>query len=129
MFGESPGENRYIATVPGRGYCFVADVKKAASPEPIEERESTVTVSQAPQPADNRRSRSLPIVLAGLLIVGFGFAVYHFWSAAKTAGSKVPDSSSPIKTTSSLRLIAVLPLSLWWQTSGMSLWSWVWPTR
>jgi len=109
VFGESPGENRYIANVPGRGYCFVAPVKKAASPESHEERESTIMTSQAPQPADNGRSRSLPIVLAGIVIVGLGFAVYHFWPVAKTLVSKTPDSSSPIKTTSSLRLIAVLP--------------------
>src|SRR4030095_11264228 len=40
VLGESRGENRFIATVPGRGYRFVADVKAAAAPEPIEERES-----------------------------------------------------------------------------------------
>ena len=28
IFGERPGENRYVATVPGRGYCFVADVER-----------------------------------------------------------------------------------------------------
>jgi DNA-binding winged helix-turn-helix (wHTH) protein/uncharacterized protein YndB with AHSA1/START domain len=27
MLGERPGENRFIATIPGRGYCFVAEVK------------------------------------------------------------------------------------------------------
>jgi DNA-binding winged helix-turn-helix (wHTH) protein len=25
VLGEKPGENRFIATVPGRGYCFVGD--------------------------------------------------------------------------------------------------------
>ena len=30
VLGESRGENRFIATVPGRGYRFVADVKAAA---------------------------------------------------------------------------------------------------
>lgn len=28
VFGEAPGENRYIATIPGRGYRFVADVDR-----------------------------------------------------------------------------------------------------
>src|SRR3954469_7555780 len=27
VFGETPGSHRYIVTVPGRGYRFVADVK------------------------------------------------------------------------------------------------------
>jgi DNA-binding winged helix-turn-helix (wHTH) protein/tetratricopeptide (TPR) repeat protein len=35
IFGETRGENRYIATVPGKGYCFTAEVRtsKGASPE------------------------------------------------------------------------------------------------
>ncbi len=35
IFGETRGENRYIATIPGKGYCFTAEVRtsRAASPE------------------------------------------------------------------------------------------------
>src|SRR5437764_12964462 len=33
-FGETPGENRFIATVPGRGYRFVAEVRDAVALEP-----------------------------------------------------------------------------------------------
>jgi DNA-binding winged helix-turn-helix (wHTH) protein/Tfp pilus assembly protein PilF len=35
IFGETRGENRYIATVPGKGYCFTAEVRisRAATPE------------------------------------------------------------------------------------------------
>jgi DNA-binding winged helix-turn-helix (wHTH) protein len=35
IFGETRGENRYIATIPGKGYCFTTDVRtsRAASPE------------------------------------------------------------------------------------------------
>jgi DNA-binding winged helix-turn-helix (wHTH) protein/tetratricopeptide (TPR) repeat protein len=29
IFGETRGENRYIATIPGKGYCFTADVRTA----------------------------------------------------------------------------------------------------
>lgn len=38
VLGERPGEHRYIATVPGRGYQFVAQVRvrtEQASPEPV----------------------------------------------------------------------------------------------
>src|SRR5262252_9212946 len=41
VLGESRGENRFIVTVPGRGYRFAADVKALAeeapadSPEPV----------------------------------------------------------------------------------------------
>src|SRR6185312_6821153 len=34
VFGEAPGENRFIVTVPGRGYRFVAPVTKASAPAP-----------------------------------------------------------------------------------------------
>ncbi len=33
IFGEKPGENRFIATVPGKGYKFVADVREIAEVE------------------------------------------------------------------------------------------------
>jgi DNA-binding winged helix-turn-helix (wHTH) protein/tetratricopeptide (TPR) repeat protein len=35
IFGETRGENRYIATVPGKGYCFTAEVRtsRAATSE------------------------------------------------------------------------------------------------
>ncbi len=34
VFGETRGENRYIATIPGKGYCFTAEVRTTASPDP-----------------------------------------------------------------------------------------------
>ena len=34
VFGETRGENRYIATIPGKGYCFTAAVRASASPDP-----------------------------------------------------------------------------------------------
>jgi DNA-binding winged helix-turn-helix (wHTH) protein/tetratricopeptide (TPR) repeat protein len=37
VFGEARGENRFIATVPGKGYCFTADVR-GRGPEAVEER-------------------------------------------------------------------------------------------
>src|SRR5262249_53180883 len=37
--GESPDEHRYIVTVPGRGYCFVATVRKVESEDHDEAKE------------------------------------------------------------------------------------------
>jgi DNA-binding winged helix-turn-helix (wHTH) protein/Tfp pilus assembly protein PilF len=34
IFGETRGENRYIATVPGKGYCFTAEVRISRAVEP-----------------------------------------------------------------------------------------------
>jgi DNA-binding winged helix-turn-helix (wHTH) protein/TolB-like protein/Flp pilus assembly protein TadD len=104
VLGESRGENRYITTVPGRGYCFVADVKKAAAVESVAERNSPSAVTQLPQRADHHKSRSLLI----LLVVLLGFAVYYLWPLTKTAVSKAPDTSTPTNSTT-LVSIAVLP--------------------
>ena len=44
--GEAPGENRYIATIPGRGYRFVADVEalEAEDSEIVVQRQTTSTL-------------------------------------------------------------------------------------
>ena len=107
--GESRGENRYITTVPGRGYCFVADVKKAAPPEPVAERESSNAASQPYQRSDSRKSGLPLILLAGIGIVGLGFAVYYLWPARTTTVSTAPAGSTPTDSTAQVRSIAVLP--------------------
>jgi DNA-binding winged helix-turn-helix (wHTH) protein len=38
LLGEAPGENRFIETVPGRGYRFIAPVKVLPAAEPAQER-------------------------------------------------------------------------------------------
>lgn len=43
LLGEARGEHRYIATVPSRGYQFVADIRRAA--EPVAPRESITEAS------------------------------------------------------------------------------------
>jgi TolB-like protein/Tfp pilus assembly protein PilF len=43
LLGEARGEHRYIATVPSRGYQFVAEVRTAA--EPVAQHESTTEAS------------------------------------------------------------------------------------
>src|SRR5215467_1725230 len=46
LLGEAPGENRYIATIPGRGYRFVADVElvPADDAELVVERQTSANL-------------------------------------------------------------------------------------
>src|ERR671929_2263510 len=44
VLGESRGEHRYILTVPGRGYRFVADVKTRAAAPPRAQPPSVSTI-------------------------------------------------------------------------------------
>src|SRR6059058_3491815 len=80
-FGESPGSQRYIVTVPGRGYRFAAEVTTQATEaggeaekepstaiEPAEtERERIALPSPPAQPASSGRFR--PILLASAVLL------------------------------------------------------------
>ena len=80
VLGESPGDHRWIVTLPGRGYRFVADVRLLASgkestpedaglPGPVPERNpSAAAASSLPKQATRGFSVRLGrFVLAGLL--------------------------------------------------------------
>src|SRR5258708_4360253 len=65
VLGEKPGEHRFIATVPGRGYSFVAPVRTAA-PEPAREPRA--------EPRFRRRYLAIGaslLAVAALLLVAF----------------------------------------------------------
>src|SRR5688572_8834968 len=66
VLGENRGENRYIATVPGRGYRFVAEVKSADVPDTMEERESIDATSQSHQRTHRHKGRFEFILLTGI---------------------------------------------------------------
>jgi DNA-binding winged helix-turn-helix (wHTH) protein len=66
VFGETPGEHRFIVTEPGRGYRFVADVRATAVDV---EMIANVVVSKAGLAGPSARARwnTFECVLAGLL--------------------------------------------------------------
>ena len=123
VFGETPGSHRFIVTVPGRGYRFVAEVRLReadAGPEPqripetaIEpaetETERVASVSQPNHPAASRSFR--PILLATAAVLALSVAALLFWrgrtqnplespAAIPSAGIVIPEKS-----------IAVLPFT------------------
>ena len=92
--GEKHKENRFIATVPGRGYKFVADVaQRDATPDSVgDDADPPAHISEVPPPVV-RLSRPwlsglAVIVLIGLATVGF------FWSRENRRTSERPDIQS-----------------------------------
>src|SRR5262249_1147205 len=84
--GETPDEHRFIVTIPGRGYSFVAPLRKPQ--QPIEE--------STPEPP--RRATAIAAVAAGvLIIVLIGFAYSGF------------SNRTPPPDTDQVQSLAVLP--------------------
>lgn len=86
-FGESPGDNRFIVTVPGRGYRFVAPVCVVAP--------DAVPVTVAPDPPRPRWLRGAAAAACVVLIAAFGAGAWFLRHAPEPAA---------------IRRIAVLPL-------------------
>lgn len=113
VLGESPGSHRFIVTVPGRGYRFVADVK-AVEPnqvEPARDRQIIGTethgpvlpeepASAGPGPAKARPS-ARGVFVAGALLLVLGVAALVLWQMRPP--NPAPTSLLPGKS------IAVLP--------------------
>ena len=123
VFGETPGSHRFIVTVPGRGYRFVANVRLReadADLEPqriaetaIESAEAeTERVASVSQPDHPVASRSLkPILLATAAVLALSVAALFFWRGRtqnpRDALAKVPSARIVIPEKS----IAVLPFT------------------
>jgi DNA-binding winged helix-turn-helix (wHTH) protein len=105
--GERRGENRYIVTVRGRGYRFVAPVSVVASSAPVVTRDSSappVAVDQpartVARPASQGRSRGPIYALAAVVVLAI---------AAIAIALRPDDAASPAPQTAAV--LAVLPSS------------------
>ena len=110
VLGEGRGENRYIATLPGTGYRFVADVKAFAEEtrhkdtEPsLSERVAAPAVvapleSQLGKPTGRLRGRAWHAGFIVAFVTVLGVGSFYLWRSRT-----VPAVDAPIRT------IAVLP--------------------
>lgn len=101
--GDTAQDGRYIATVPGKGYRFVADVKSVTPPEA--EQASLPVEERSPIAVKPTRSWRFPATIAGTVALAgiMVFGAYYFGKANRhrtVAASVRPSISS----------IAVLPL-------------------
>lgn len=111
-FGEKQGENRYIATVPGRGFSFVAEVRAIVSKDGeksadsvqaesnVEQQEvmRSVDAAQPGQHNVRRRSKLQLTVFVGAIAATLIAGAFYLW--------RMRTATFPDRT---IRTIAVLP--------------------
>jgi DNA-binding winged helix-turn-helix (wHTH) protein/TolB-like protein/Tfp pilus assembly protein PilF len=104
--GQSGNDNRFIVTVPGRGYTFVADLEDGSNGEIVVERHrySNIIVEQDENVGSktrllarsaNRNKRWLAVALATLVIA---FSAAGYWFLLRRASGSAP-----------IRSVAVMP--------------------
>ena len=109
--GELPGEHRYIATVPGRGYRFVAEVQPMSTVETeltVERRTTAELVVEEEFEEEDAKvpaRRSLPALKTAAvtsLLLAAGLVTVAGWRIWKDRSAGAPDVTAA-------RSIAVLP--------------------
>lgn len=106
-FGERKDENRFIETVPRRGYRFVADAKETNGSLILEKQTITeITLEKAEQPQISITNRNRNFAVLGILaVVLIGLSAYWFWKPTTQTPEQNPEKTAPqIPQT-----IAVLP--------------------
>jgi len=114
VFGEKPGEHKFISTVPGKGYKFVATVSRvrAETPEPapeISDKPQTTdgdvissgtseAVLDASQPENALRSGRPFVIYAAIAIMGIATVLVVYFSYFRSSATDQP-----------IRSVAVLP--------------------
>ncbi len=96
---ENPQEHRYIVTIPGQGYSFVAEVRESLSDGAEQESEERGLRHSAELPLPLRASGRKVVLVSLLLLILISIVTYLFLS----------NKSNPAVTETPVRTIAVLP--------------------
>jgi DNA-binding winged helix-turn-helix (wHTH) protein/TolB-like protein/Tfp pilus assembly protein PilF len=83
VFGEKRGEYRFIATIPGRGYKFVAEVHEVSGEKIGEETKADFQNAEldfienpTPETVNPKLNYKIPLVIGLILLVGAVSAIY-----------------------------------------------------
>jgi TolB-like protein/DNA-binding winged helix-turn-helix (wHTH) protein/tetratricopeptide (TPR) repeat protein len=123
IFGETPGSHRYIVTVPGRGYRFVAEVRdqtangsasvkaeQGTGPTLAEDR-TEVATAKGRQRLPGKTGGPLAVAVFGVIVLTAAFLARGpgiGWLKKHKIGDASP-ATSPTNVTDTVHSIAVLP--------------------
>ncbi|PZR76724.1 MAG: hypothetical protein DLM73_01800 [Chthoniobacterales bacterium] len=91
IFGEDPGSHRFIDTVPGRGYRFIAEVKiRGGETEPERKAETAVELGEGTREAESVAAalppasavggrKRWPVLVSALVVVALGAVSFFLW--------------------------------------------------
>ncbi len=111
-FGESPGSQRYIVTVPGRGYRFIAEVtqwENGKVPEGPAETAPPPAAAPVPVTPPATRSTRRPSLLVALILCALGAVIFVIWWSRAQAPVVAPANIAPTARAIPDKSIAVLP--------------------
>jgi TolB-like protein/DNA-binding winged helix-turn-helix (wHTH) protein/Flp pilus assembly protein TadD len=123
IFGEAPGSHRYIVTVPGRGYRFVAEVSErtdnGSDIAQIEQATTPTSPENATEPTTEKDRQHLPVkvgrplafALLGVILLAASVlsrGPIVRWLEQQRVGSAAPETSSGTEV-ERVHSVAVLP--------------------